>query len=125
MPGKPVITTISNPKTIWALLHAGDAKTVLVQSTGVTADTNGRKIVPAGSILGSAKAGETIFANNAPAKIVNDGTAEGVLVNDVDVTHGDVEGAMAFTGAINLNKMPVKPMSAASTAMRRITFMDI
>lgn len=124
MPGRPVITDYGYPITIWALLSPGDARTVLIESDNVPL-VDGKRIVKAGTILGSVTPGETIFMNNAHAKAVNDATAEGVLVNDVDVTHGDVEGAMAFTGSINVNRMPVAPTQAAKDAMRKLTFMNV
>lgn len=68
------------------------SKAYLVKSEGVTADSDGHKIVKAGTIL--------------PA---NDATAEGVLLNDVDVTYGDTPGALVIHGFIDKDEIPEQP----------------
>lgn len=74
-------------------------------ATGVTADANGNKIIPAGTIY--------------PA---NDATAIGVVLNDVDVTYGDATGALVIHGFIDLTKLPTAPDDAAVAALKQITF---
>lgn len=125
MPRPTEITTIPGTKDWQGLLSLREARSVRISSADITADAKGKKIVPAGSILGSATADQTILGNNAPAKIVNDATAEGLLVNEVDVTGGDAEAAMAFVATASVSKLPVAPADAAKTAMNRITFMDV
>lgn len=86
----------------------------MVSATGITADADGRKIVKAGSILDK---------NGA---IVNDGTAEGVLLYDVDVTYGDAQGALVVFGFIDGTKLPVSNLtSACVSALKLIKFYDI
>ncbi|WP_312694110.1 hypothetical protein [Caproiciproducens sp.] len=64
-----------------------------------------KKIVPAG----------TVFP-------VNGSTAEGVLFEPVDVTHGDHEGAVIVAGYLYENRLPVAPVAAAKTAMKNLNF---
>lgn len=78
-------------------------KTVTVAQAGVTADENGYKIVPAGTIY--------------PA---NDATAQGILFDDVDVTDGDHEGSLIIAGRILSDRLPVVPDK--TVAIAGITF---
>lgn len=50
--------------------------------------------------------------------------AEGVLLNDVDVTYGPAQGAMIIHGFINVNKLPEAPAADAKTALKGIFFID-
>lgn len=50
------------------------------------------------------------------------GTAEGVLMNDVDVTYGPAAGAMIIHGFIDTSKLPDKPSAADIAALKQITF---
>ena len=88
------------------------ARPIMVSASGIVADADGRKIVKAGSILSSAGA------------IVNDGTAEGVLLWDVDVTYGDAAGSLVMFGFIDKRKLPVQPEAEAITALKLIKFCD-
>ena len=86
----------------------------MVSASGVSADADGRKIVKAGSIL------------NASGSVVNDGTAEGVLLYDVDVTNGDTNGALVVFGFIDGTKIPVNALSQdCVNALKMIKFYDI
>lgn len=91
---------------------------VTVDDTGVTANTDGRKIVLAGTILGGG-----VIAD--PMKLAvksNDDTAEGVLFDDVDVTYGPAPGALLIHGFVDLAKLPEAPDADAVTALKQITF---
>lgn len=51
-------------------------------------------------------------------------SAEGVLLNDVDVTYGDASGAMVIHGFVDLNAIPTAPSSDAKEALKgRILFL--
>lgn len=76
-----------------------------VESAGVSANEEGRKIVPAGTIYPS-----------------NDVGAKGILLNDVDVTEGPQPGALIVEAYILEDRLPVAPDSAAKTAMTEIKF---
>lgn len=74
--------------------------TYQVSNTGVTANAQGRKIVPAGSVY--------------PA---NDATAIGILYTDVDVTEGPQPGAVLVDAWILEGRLPVAPATTAKTAL--------
>jgi hypothetical protein len=78
-----------------------------VPDTGVVADANGKKTVPAGTVL--------------PA---NDATAVGVLLHDTDVTYGAKTDAIVIHGFIKTAKLPVAPADTAKTALKQISFMS-
>ena len=115
---KFVENTYGTPKQIRKFPDHCVALAVTVDDTGVTPDANGRKIVPAGTILGGG------FIADATKKAVaaNDATSEGVLENDTDVTHGPAPGAAIIHGFIDLNKLPAAPTADAIAALKQITF---
>ncbi|MBO5704537.1 MAG: hypothetical protein J6R99_00795 [Alphaproteobacteria bacterium] len=67
---------------------------------------DGRYIVKAGTIYPS-----------------NDAKATGVVLNDYDVTDGEVAMAVVMHGFIQKSKLPVAPAEAAVTALKQITFL--
>lgn len=79
--------------------------TTQVAQAGVVANANGRKIVPAGTILP-----------------LNDATAKGILLTDVDVTEGSQPGALIVDAYILEGRLPVAPIAAAKTALTEIKF---
>lgn len=62
---------------------------------------NDEKIVPMGTIY--------------PA---NDGTAEGIVYEDIDVSTGDMPGSVVLSGRVYTNRLPVELNSAAETALK-------
>ena len=94
-----------------------------VANTGVSA-VEGKKIIPAGTIVG---AEASVLTERATVlKVVNEGTiaqAQGVLVNDVDVTAGTTTGTLLVAGFVDLDKMPETAAELAATAeLPKITF---
>jgi hypothetical protein len=86
--------------------HKAQPYTVL--AAGVTANSEGRKIVKAGTPL--------------PA---NDGTAKGILLYDVDVTNGNAAGALCYEGAFDAAKIAANGITIsaeAKAALPRCTF---
>lgn len=82
------------------------AESVVFDATSAAVvEADGKKIIPAGTIW--------------PA---NDATAKGVILNDVDVTYGNENGALVTHGYINKNKLPAAPSAAAETALKLIAF---
>ena len=77
---------------------------VLVGDTGVTAGSDGRKIIPAGTPVGGATS--ALDDETAVLTVVSDGTAQGILEHDVDVTDGTANGTMIVAGYINANRLP-------------------
>lgn len=86
----------------WFLANNEDCtrETKQISATGVTADADGGKHVPMGTIY--------------PA---NDATAIGILYEDVDVTVGDMPGSVVTAGTVYLDRLPVAPAEAAKTAL--------
>lgn len=91
---------------------------VTVSDVGVTA-VGGKKIVPAGTILG----GGFLASESVQAVKTNAVGAEGVLFNDTDVTYGPAPGAALIHGFVALDKLPEAPVAAAITALKQITFL--
>jgi len=87
------------------------ALAVMVDDDGIQANEDGKKIVPKGTVVGGkTKAvldnlGEPVVDKFVAADASAEG-AEGVLLNDVDVTHGAKEGAMLIHGFVAVDKLP-------------------
>lgn len=95
----------SGTKTILKYNDFAAVREVFEDTHAAVTTVDGKKIIPAGTIH--------------PA---NDATAIGVVLNDVDVTHGDALGAVVKRGFIDLTKLPVAPEATAITALKQITF---
>ncbi|MBO0473248.1 hypothetical protein JZO86_05980 [Enterococcus ureasiticus] len=54
----------------------------------------------------------------------NDATAEGITINDVDVSNGPQPVGVIVEGHILIDRLPVKPTDEAQTAMREIKLYD-
>lgn len=105
---------------------------VIVGNTGVTTGSNGRKIIKAGTPIGSTT---NVFENeqtvlnvtntaNAQTPAAADGkNSFGVLLKDVDVTDGNVSTSMLIAGYVDLLKIDVTPVADAKAALSRILFM--
>lgn len=94
-----------------------------VGNAGVSA-VGGKKIIPAGTIVG---AEASVLTERATVlTVTNEGTiaqAQGVLVNDVDVTAGNTTGTLLVAGFVDLDKMPEAAAELAATAeLPKITF---
>lgn len=118
-----------NPqKSITKFLDHSVNIAVTLTDSGVVANADGKKIVVAGTILGTAGANpiltdEAMLAIKSNTQGVDGVKAEGVLFNDVDVTHGPNSGAMMIHGFVDLDKLPEAPCAEAKTALAgRITF---
>ena len=95
-----------------------------VANTGVSA-VNGKKIIPAGTIVGNANS--VLTDRNTVLTVTNDTTinnAQGVLVNDVDVTLGTTTGTLLISGFVDTDKMPTTAANlvANATTLTKITF---
>lgn len=115
---KFTVTTYGTPKQILKFPDHYVAVAVTVDNTGVVAGPDGKKIVPAGTIVG----GGFLADSTKKAVAVNGATSEGVLFNDTDVTHGPAPGAAIIHGFIATDKLPAAPSAEAVTALKQITF---
>lgn len=120
---KFVQTSYGNVKSIVKFPDHYVNVAVTVSDAGVTADENGKKVVPAGTIIGGGVLeNPTVLAVKATT---NEGSsdAEGVLFSDVDVTHGPAPGAMMIHGFVALDKLPTPPTEEEKAALKQITFL--
>lgn len=96
---------------------------VTVDDTGITANSEGKKIVPAGTIIGNGMLADPSKKAKKAVTTTGVSNAEGVLFNDVDVTYGPAAGAMLIHGFIDLVKIPVAPTPEEIAALKQITFL--
>ena len=97
---------------------------VKVDATNITANSDWKKIVKAGTIVGGSGGKALADPDTYLVTAQNDANAEGVLFNDVDVTHGSRSGSMIIHGFIEIGKIPTEPTTEAATAFAgRIVFL--
>lgn len=115
-------TSYGTAKDILYLLDDYTAITVNVSATGVTAGDDGRKVVPAGTVIGG------VLADPAQAAVAAAGgsgegavAAEGVLMHDVDVTDGDALGTMIVRGVLDGTKLPANITANQKATLPMIT----
>lgn len=115
-------TSYGTAKDILYLLDDYTAITVNVSATGVSAGTDGKKIVPAGTVIGGVLADPTQAAV-AAAGGSGEGAvaAEGILMHDVDVTDGDALGTMIIRGVIDGTKLPANITANQKATLPMIT----
>lgn len=69
---------------------------------------DGRKVIKAGTIYPT-----------------NDASAIGIVFSDMDVTDGDMTGAILIHGFVKTAALPTEPAAAAKTALKQVTFLPI
>lgn len=117
-------TAYSNTKGILKFPDHYVNVAVTVSDSGVTT-VDGKKIVPAGTIVG----GGFLDDPSTPAvKATTDdnsgeSNAEGVLFYDVDVTDGVAPGAVLIHGFVDATKLPAVPTDAEKAALKQMTFL--
>lgn len=102
---------------------------VLVNNTGVTANAEGRKIIPAGTPVGSSTS--VLATRNTVLSVTNTSAtgenAQGVLRHDVDVTDATspatANATLIVRGEVDSSKCPVI-VSEAKTALTHIIFVN-
>ncbi len=118
---KYVETEYLNRKEILKFPDHYVALAVMVSDEGVSTNADGKKIVPAGTIVGGAT--KPVLDNRDELVTEkNDADAEGVLLNDVDVTYGPAPGAMILHGFVATDKLPDEPTADAKGALPMIKF---
>lgn len=78
------------------------------QDSSLAVTEGGRKIIKAGTIY--------------PA---NDSTAQGVVFSDLDVTEGDVNGAVLVFGFVKTSALPEEPSAEAKAALNMVKFFPL
>lgn len=129
---KFVETGYLNKKEILKFPHHHVQIAITVSDTGISANSEGKKIVPAGTILGgdggfllSDETKKAVVKNTQGGATTTEGAgvdAEGILLDDVDVTYGPKEGAMVLHGFVKLSALPTAPCADAIKALNQIKF---
>jgi hypothetical protein len=109
-------TDYSNKETILKFVDHYFAIPVQVEDADVAANSDGKNILPAGTpvggIGGSVLADESLLVEKKNTQGAATGTAhagvdaEGVLLEDVDCSHGDAPGTMLIHGFVDTSKLP-------------------
>lgn len=124
--GKFIETTYINKKEILKFADHYVAVGVTVDDTGISFNSDGKKIIQAGTIVGGSTKPVLTNLDEPVVKKNTQGTdadkAEGILLDDVDVTYGKASGAMIIHGFIAIDKLPEAPSASAITALKQITF---
>ena len=125
------ITTVA-PKTILSAPELAYTLPIKLANTGLSADSNGRKILKAGTpITGDltaratafTKATETAATESQPAST----NAIGLLLHEVDVTDGNKNGTILVSGAVDIAKIDTTTAAlytaTTKAALNKIIFM--
>lgn len=117
-----VSKSYGTPKDILYILDDYTAITVNVSATGISAGDDGRKIVPAGTVIGG------VLEDPTQSAVIAEGgssegavAAEGVLMHDVDVTAGDALGTMIIRGVLDGTKLPADITADQKATLPMIT----
>lgn len=92
----------------------------IVGIDGVTENSEGRKIIKAGTPVGSTV---NVLENRQTVLTVGDANAQGVVLHDVDVTDGNANATLVVKGTVDLLKLDVQITTAAKEKLTNITFM--
>ena len=100
----------NNPKQIMLADEVMVSFGVVVGNTGVSAGSDGRKILRAGTpITGDIEARNTAFqkatSSSSGEPSVKTSNAVGILLHDVDVTSGNANGSIVLFGFVDLDKL--------------------
>ena len=95
----------------------------IVGDTGVVAGTDGKKVIKAGTPVGSAT---NVFENRQTVLSAGSSDAVGVLMHDADVTAGQANVSVLIDGYVDLLKLDSEVVTAVNSAkatLTRIVFM--
>lgn len=117
-------TEIGAKNNVLLAPHLAFAIAVQVSNTGVST-VNGKKIIPAGTPIGSTTSAltkrDTILSVTNTSS--NGANAQGILRDDLDVTNGNANGTMIVSGVIDESKCPTID-STVKTALPHIIFVN-
>ena len=119
--------TIFDVPDLDVLLNPDNAFEIGVQvgNTGVSADSNGRKIIKAGTPVGGTVS--ALETRNTVLNVTNTSSnganAQGVLRHDVDVTNGNANATLIVRGEVDSSKCPTI-VAEAKTALTHIIFVN-
>ena len=116
---KYVETSYENKTQILKFADHWVGVAVTIEADNVSAADN---ILKAGSVIGgiggSVLADESLKVEKKNTVDVNADAAEGVLLDDVDISYGDASGTMLVHGFVNTNKLPETVVDEALKALR-------
>ena len=117
-------TTHAAPTQILFNVQLQQSVGVIVSATGITAGSDGKKIVKAGTPL----AGDLTARGTAFAKSSSTVEAVGVLLHDVDVTAGNNNGTLLIFGFVNLNRLDTATVALITSDVKeelnaKVTFL--
>lgn len=107
-------------KNLEAFVDAGTVAKNVTFEQGAGEVVNGRNIVPAGTVVGG-----FLEEYNAYGDILDTSTpagAQGILLEDVDVTNRDYSGAVMISGWINSDKLDYDVTDDLREALPKIGF---
>lgn len=118
--------TYSGPvKDVLLAPHLAFEIGVQVSNTGVANNSEGRKIIPAGTPLGATTS--VLDVRSTVLQVTNTSSlganSQGVLRYDVDVTSGNANATLIVGGYVDSSKCPTLD-NAAKQALTRITFVN-
>lgn len=118
------VTAVS-PKTIIAAPEMAISFPCILANTGVEADSDGKKIIKAGTpITGSLEARGTAFTVATTTEGVSN--AVGLALHDVDVTAGNANATILVQGVVKLDEVDTTTAALITaevkTAVHRIIF---
>ena len=114
----------SNEKQILVAPELAFSIGCLVGNTGVDADSNGRKIIKAGTPVGGTT---SVLTNRQTVLTKGAENAQGIVLHDVDVTDGDGRATLVIAGYVDLYKVDddVKSIiTSATSTLSRIVFLN-
>jgi hypothetical protein len=119
------ITTAVTPKTILFAAEPKVAVSVVVGNTGLDADSDGKKILKAGTPLkGDLTARGTAFVKGSETGDPAVSDAVAILLHDVDVTAGNKNAQALVFGFVDEAKCPENAITAAvKAALKGIFFL--
>lgn len=118
------VTTVNatTPKSILWAPETAVAVPCVVDNTGVSAGSDGKKMLMAGTLL----SGDLTARNTAFKKAATSGEPVGLLLHTVDVTNGKQNATVLVSGLVDLNKLDSATAALITAevkaALPRITF---
>ena len=99
-------TSYLNKNQILFAVEHQVSMSIVVDDANITAGSNGKKIVKAGTPLaGSLDARTTAFTKASSSGNPSASNAVGILLHDVDVTAGENNGTLLIFGFVNTNRI--------------------
>lgn len=99
---------------------------VQVSNTGVSAGSDGRKVIPAGTPIGGTTSAledrDTVLQTTNSSSL--GANSQGVLRYDVDVTSGNANATMIVFGVVDTLKCPVIDAAAKTALAGKIIFQN-